>query len=139
VKHHLPGETSDECDELVKILRASPANCAAAHDDKESEHILLPLDIPVCLATSSKETVFHDSHSREELEGHGKQDRERIEELHRLREARRRVEVLDDDRVDFRPEREIGECAGTAKKDLKATFRAKLDSALEKTHQEGRS
>jgi hypothetical protein len=44
---HLPGEASHECDELIEILRASPAEYCAAYDNNEPEHVLLPLDIPV--------------------------------------------------------------------------------------------
>lgn len=44
---HLPGETSHKRDELIEILRASPAEYRAAYDNNEPEHVLLPLDIPV--------------------------------------------------------------------------------------------
>lgn len=44
---HLPGETSHERNELIEILRASPAEYRAAYDNKEPEYVLLPLDIPV--------------------------------------------------------------------------------------------
>jgi len=87
IAQHVPRETPHERDELVKVLRAGPADCCAAHDNKESERVLSPLDIPVQLPTSSKETILHDPHSREQLEWHGKQNRERIEELHGLCEA----------------------------------------------------
>jgi hypothetical protein len=69
---HLPCETSHERDELIKILRASPADHGAAHNNKEPERILLPLDIPVQLPTSRKEPILHDPHGREELEWHRK-------------------------------------------------------------------
>ncbi len=44
---HLPSKTSHERDELIEILRASPADYRGAYDNKEPEHVLLPLDIPV--------------------------------------------------------------------------------------------
>ena len=75
---HLPGETSHERDELIEILRASPAEYRAAYDNKEPEYVLLPLDIPVQFSTSSKEPILHDPHGGEELEWHGKQNCERI-------------------------------------------------------------
>lgn len=118
IAQHVPSETPHECDELVKVLRAGPAECCADHDNKEPERVLLPLDIPVQLPTSSEETILHDPHSREQLEWHGKQNRERIEELHGLCEARRRVKVLDDNRIDVRSEGEIRKCTSAAKEDL---------------------
>ena len=87
IAQHVPSETPQECDELVKVLRAGPAEYCAAHDNKEPERVLLPLHIPVQLPTSSEQTILHDSYSREQLEWHGKQNRERIEELHGLCEA----------------------------------------------------
>lgn len=86
-RDHLPCETSHERNELVKVLRASPADDRAAYDDKEPEHVLLPLDVPVQLPASSEETILHDPHGGEQLKWHGKQDRERVKELHCLREA----------------------------------------------------
>jgi hypothetical protein len=44
---HVPGKTSYERDELIEILRASPAEYRAAYDNKEPENVLLPLDIPI--------------------------------------------------------------------------------------------
>lgn len=44
---NLPSETSYERDELIEILRASPAEYRAAYDNKEPEYVLLPLNIPV--------------------------------------------------------------------------------------------
>jgi len=83
----LPSETPHERDEFVEVVSANPAECSAAHGNKEPERVLLPFDIPVHLPTSCEEAVLHDPHGREELEWHGKQNRERIEELHRLSET----------------------------------------------------
>jgi hypothetical protein len=83
----LPSETSHERNEFVEVLCASPAEYSAAHDNDEPERVLLPLDVPIHLPTSCEEAILHDPHGREELQWHGKQNRERIEELHRLSEA----------------------------------------------------
>ena len=83
----LPSETPHERNEFVEVVSANPAECGAAHGNQEPERVLLPFDIPVRLPASCEETVLHDPHGREELEWHGKQNRERIEELHRLSEA----------------------------------------------------
>ena len=133
---HPPGETSHERDELVEVIRASPADCRAPHDSKEPKHVLLPFDIPVHLPTSSEETVLHNPYGGEELQWHGKQNRERIEELHRLREARRGVKVLDDDRVDVGSKSEIGKCTSAAKEDLGEPFRCNLQQNLSKLTKE---
>ena len=84
---HLPCETSHERDKLIEILRASPAEYRATHNNNKPERVLLPFHIPIHLPTSSEEPILHDPHGGEELQWHGKQNRERIQELNGLRKA----------------------------------------------------
>ena len=120
---HLPSETPHERNKLIKIRSASPADYRAGHDNKEPERVLLPLHIPVQFATASEEPILHDPHGRKELEWHGKQNRERIQELYGLRKSRRRVKILQDDSIDIRSKGKIGQCAGTTEEDWNRSFR----------------
>ena len=62
-----PGETPDEGHKLIQIFGASPTDGRAEHNNRETKHVLLPLDENILLPTSGEETILHDPESREKL------------------------------------------------------------------------
>lgn len=78
-KEDLPGETAYERHKLVQIVCADVTKCCAGHNRDEPENVLLPLDPRVRLATPLENAVFHDAHSREQLQWDGEHDCKRIQ------------------------------------------------------------
>lgn len=66
----MPGEASDEGDELVEVGRTEVADRPAEDDDTEAEEVLLPLNEHALLAAALEDAVLHDANRGEELERH---------------------------------------------------------------------
>ena len=81
MKGDAPGERADEGHELVEVRGAKVAERGAEDDDAEAEGVLLPLDEHVLLPAALENAVLHDAHRGEELQRHGEQDREGVQEL----------------------------------------------------------
>jgi hypothetical protein len=63
-----PGETPNEGHKLVQVFGASPTDGRAERNNRETEHVLLPLDEEVLLPAPGEETVLHDPDSWEKLQ-----------------------------------------------------------------------
>lgn len=109
-----PSKASDEGDELVQVGSAHVAESSAEHDGHEPEDVLLPLDARVHLAAALEKTIFHDADGGEELQRTREQNSQRVQELHRLGEFARGIEVDDNDGLDFCAESEVRHHTSTA-------------------------
>ena len=76
-----PSEAADERDELVEVRSAEVRERGTKDDDDKPEGILLPLNEHALLPAALEDAVLHNTHRREELQRHGEQDRERVQEL----------------------------------------------------------
>ena len=65
---NLPGETPDKGHELVQVIGASPTDGRAEHNNRETKHVLLPLDGDILLPAPGEETILHDPESWEKLQ-----------------------------------------------------------------------
>jgi hypothetical protein len=69
-----PGETPDEGNKLIQVIGAGPTDDRAEYNDRETKHILLPLDEEILFPAPGEEAVLHDPNGREKLEGSRQQD-----------------------------------------------------------------
>lgn len=63
-----PGETPDECHELVQVICTRPADDRAERDDGETKEVLLPLYPDILFPASGKKAVLHNPDSWEQLQ-----------------------------------------------------------------------
>ena len=75
-------KVTNQRNELVQVIGASPRNQGAESHHKEAEHVLLPLDVRVVLAALGEERVLGDPDGGEDLQRGRQQDGERVQELH---------------------------------------------------------
>ena len=65
---NLPGKTPDESNKLVQIFGTSPTYDRAENNNRETKHVLLPLDEEVLLPAPGEQTVLHNPDGREKLQ-----------------------------------------------------------------------
>jgi hypothetical protein len=76
-----PGKAAHKRHKLIQIRRSDPTKQSDNADSEEPETVLEPLDAWIAFTTANKQAILHDTDGREELEGYGKKDGHRIEEL----------------------------------------------------------
>lgn len=92
-------KVANQSDKLVQMVRSTPGNARAHHDDEEAENVLLPLDVRVVLAAAGKQLRLDDTDGGEDLQWSGQQDGARVEQLDRVDEAVLLGQVEEDDRL----------------------------------------